>query len=445
MATFKAVVYKHHKKEDGTYNIKIRIIHNRVQRLLATTYFITKDDLTKGLKIKNQSIVDELDALTKKYREACNGMGERLKEYSADQLQHYLENLGSPFPCFHLDFFKYGRDKIKELQAKDRAGNAKTYNVMLNSLEAFTARQTLSISEINLNFIKKYVSWLESKPARPKREKGERAVGLYLSNLRALHNMAKSEYNNEDIGVINIPLSPFKNYKIPKPPATRKRAVTVETIRAIAVLPYVEIIQPGMNRFNFAKDLFLLSFGLIGMNTVDLFHCNKIEAGRITYNRTKTKNRREDKAEISIKIEPQILPLVEKYRDKTGKRVFNFYRHYINPDTFSSAINRGLKKIGALESIKVDDLEFYAARHSWATIAVNQVKIDKYIVHSALNHVSDEDMKVTDIYIDKDYSLIDQANKRVLSFVKLNVGAVQEPVRESKKKPPVSQLRANQK
>ena len=248
--------------------------------------------------------------------------------------------------------------------------------------------------------------------------------------------MAKDEYNNEDIGVINIPLSPFKNFKIPKPPVTRKRAVSVETIKAIASLPYVEVIQPGMNRFNFAKDLFLLSFGLIGMNTVDLFHCDKIEAGRITYNRTKTKNRREDKAEISIKIEPQILPLVEKYRDKTGKRVFNFYQHYINPDTFSSAINRGLKKIGALESIKVDDLEFYAARHSWATIAVNQVKIDKYTVHSALNHVSEEEMKVTDIYINKDYSLIDQANKKVMTFVKLKIGSVQELVRESKKKNP---------
>ena len=436
MATFKAVVFKHHKKEDGTYNIKIRITHNRVMKYCSSTYFVTKDDLTKGLKLKNQSIVDDLDILLKKYRDACNEMGERLKELTADQLQHYLENLEIRKTGFHLDFFKYGRDKIKELQSKDRAGNAKTYNVMLNSLEDFTQRSVLDVSEINLGFIKKYVSWLESKPARPKREKGERAVGLYLSNLRALHNMAKDEYNNEDIGVINIPLSPFKNFKIPKPPVTRKRAVSVETIKAIASLPYVEVIQPGMNRFNFAKDLFLLSFGLIGMNTVDLFHCDKIEAGRITYNRTKTKNRREDKAEISIKIEPQILPLVEKYRDKTGKRVFNFYQHYINPDTFSSAINRGLKKIGALESIKVDDLEFYAARHSWATIAVNQVKIDKYTVHSALNHVSEEEMKVTDIYINKDYSLIDQANKKVLAFVKLKIGSVQELVRESKKKNP---------
>ena len=34
--------------------------------------------------------------------------------------------------------------------------------------------------------------------------------------------------------------------------------------------------------------------------------------------------------------------------------------------------NIGLKEIGKL--LKIDDLEYYAARHSWATLAVNQVR-----------------------------------------------------------------------
>lgn len=44
--------------------------------------------------------------------------------------------------------------------------------------------------------------------------------------------------------------------------------------------------------------------------------------------------------------------------------------------------------------------EYYAARHSWATLAVNKVGIDKYTVHAALNHI-DEAMRVTDIYIER--------------------------------------------
>ena len=41
-------------------------------------------------------------------------------------------------------------------------------------------------------------------------------------------------------------------------------------------------------------------------------------------------------------------------------------------------------------------------QHSWVTIALNKVGINKYTVHAVLNHV-DESMRVTDIYIERDF------------------------------------------
>ena len=90
-----------------------------------------------------------------------------------------------------------------------------------------------------------------------------------------------------------------------------------------------------------------------------------------------------------------------------------------------------MKKIEKL--IKVDDLEFYAARHSWATIARNDADVDKYTVHTALNHVS-EDMKAIDIYIKKSWDPIDRANRKVLDLVKLELGSLEEPKTEKYKK-----------
>lgn len=101
--------------------------------------------------------------------------------------------------------------------------------------------------------------------------------------------MAKAEFNDEDMGVIRIPYSPFKKVKLPKIPVTRKRALDVATMRRFAELPYTEIMQLGKNRFNLAKDVFLLSFALVGMNAVDLYFCTDCKNGRITYQRTKTK------------------------------------------------------------------------------------------------------------------------------------------------------------
>lgn len=157
-----------------------------------------------------------------------------------------------------------------------------------------------------------------------------------------------------------------------------------------------------------------MSFCLIGMNSVDLYDAKEFVDGRIIYNRAKTKDRRLDQARMEVVVPPIILPLLEKYRDKTDRRLFNFYQYYSDRKSFNKAINYGLKEIGS--ELGIDDLEFYAARHSWATIALNKVGIDKYTVHAALNHV-DESMRVTDIYIQRDFVNENKANAKVVRYV----------------------------
>ena len=65
---------------------------------------------------------------------------------------------------------------------------------------------------------------------------------------------------------------------------------------------------------------------------------------------------------------------------------------------------------------EIDYLKYSAARHSWATIALNKVGIDKYVVHAALNHI-DNTMKVTDIYIERDFVNENKANDKVVRYV----------------------------
>lgn len=61
-------------------------------------------------------------------------------------------------------------------------------------------------------------------------------------------------------------------------------------------------------------------------------------------------------------------------------------------------------------------LTLYCARHTWGTVARSAMcRIDKSIVHEALCHV-DGSMRVTDIYAEKDWSVIWDANARVLSL-----------------------------
>lgn len=435
MATFKEVLLKHNKREDKTYTVKIRVTHQRVSRYLDTPFKVVLNDFTKlslkkgeDLKITNQKIKDDVEAIIKRYHNICNELGERITIMDCDQLVDHLVNYQDRSRGFQLDFFKYSNTVVDELNSSGKKGSAGCYAAMVSSLKTYTGREELSIFEITVKFLQDYVKWLDARAVEKKQPKGGRALSFYCTYIRAVYNKAMKSYNKPALGMLNIPYSPFDDpeFEFPEEPAPKKRNVSSEIIQEIASLPYVMPHQPGTCRFNLAKDVFILSFCLLGINTVDLYTCDTLKKGWLTYDRSKTKDRRKDNATISVMIQSEIKPLVEKYKDPTGQRAFNFYMLYSSFEIFNSAVNKGLKEIGKLDSIKKTDLQFYAARHSWATIALNKAGIDKYTVHMALDHV-DKEMKVTDIYIENDFSIINNANRKVLDYLKMTIDSSPEP------------------
>lgn len=415
--TFKAVVYAHHKKADGTYNVKIRVTHKRVRRHLPTNIFVRKEDLTRGFRIKAQNILDQTKAIIDGYASIIATLPvERSSNMSIDEILEYMSSYAENKKVFELDFIAFGRQLVQETLAEGRRGSAKGYEVALNALERFLHADTLPISQVTSRLMEDFKAYIENEPSQAYKtkdapQKKGRAASLYLGYLRVIHNKAKDRFNDEDSGIIRIGNSPFKKCKVPKQPVTRKRSITVEQLQAIMEIPDGKTRD---SRQTMARDMFLLSFGLIGMNSVDLYRCDEYKDGRIIYKRSKTRGRRADDAMMSVKVEPCLQPLIDKYRDPTGEKVFLFHRRWSDYRTFNGNINIGLKTIG--EMIGVEDLEYYAARHTWATVARNKAGIDKETIHEALCHI-DENMKITDIYIDRDYSQQDAANAKVLELV----------------------------
>ncbi len=410
--TFKAEIQN--KRADGTYNVRIRVTHNRDVRRISTKLYVTDEDISrKTLKIKNVRIIEQCNDLIKKCRDICAALGFSIDMLAVDELVSTLKLKLEGGERFTLDFIQYMRDKAASM--KKSTGD--TYSNAASALRRYLAGVDLDISDINTAFLRSFEKFLQEEPSQRgnnrknnKKEtvhKGGRAISKYLACVRAIHNMAKEEFNDEDRGVIRIPYSPFKTFTVKPQPKTRKRALTVPQVQAIIDIPYTD-----STRFNLAKDCFILSFALIGINSVDMYHAKHPKKKILTYNRQKTESRRDDGAEMRVKLEGCIAALLEKYQDRT--HLFGFHKMYATPDTFNRAINIGLKLIG--KEVGIDDLEFYAARHSWATIARSaEVGIDKATVHEALNHVDDA-MKVTDIYIDRDWSVIWNANAKVLSL-----------------------------
>lgn len=419
MLTIRAGIKKDEQRSDKTYNVKLTFTLNRRVKRISTSLFVTQKDLTKDLKIKlNSPLRREVDELVRSYQEKCAKLQIELNDYTVEDIVDILN--GEQAKSQKIDFIMFCREWIANADIK----GAPNYTTAVNALVRFVGKEELDVKLITAEFLERFKEFLikereeraKKLALQGKRLPSNRAQSLYLMSIKKLFKEAKKFYNKKYKNTVLIPHSPFEDLIIPRQEATRKRAISAELIKKIWELPYKNIPKghKGTCLFDMAKDCFILSFGLIGMNSADLYNATDYQDGIITYYRTKTKARRLDKGKMQVVVPKILLPLLEKYRDQTGQRIFNFYQLYANEKALCKAINRGLKEIGAL--LNIDDLEYYAARHSWATIAVNKVGIDKYTVHAALNHL-DEAMKVTDIYIERDFANENKANAKVIKYV----------------------------
>ena len=419
MLTIKAEVQRDKQRSDGTYNVKVRFTLNRNVRRLSTSLFVTSKELTKSFKFKEEApIKKEIDHLVLYYREQCTKLQLDQNNYTLEDVFAFLN--GEQEKSQMIDFIKFSREWIASTTIK----GAPNYTTAINALVRFVGKEELDINLITLNFLEQFKAFLiEERDTRTKklmqqgkRVTSNRTLSLYLISIKKLFNEAKRKFNKKDKNLILISNSPFDEFEIPKQEATRKRAIPADIIKKVWKLPYKDMKKGYKStcRYNLAKDCFILSFCLMGINSADLYNATDMKGNTIVYNRTKTKTRRLDGAKMMVDVPKIVQPLIDKYKDSTDKRLFNFYQYYADEKGFNKAINYGLKEIGAI--VEVDDLEFYAARHSWATIALNKVGIDKYTVHAALNHV-DEAMKVTDIYIERDFINENKANAKVVKYV----------------------------
>jgi integrase len=417
MATLKAVVLKHQLREDGTYNVKIRVTHDRRSAYIPTEHYISARQVSADCKkIKDQFILQQLDITLARLRKEISALGPKVSLYTARTLAEHLAEVIRP-GSDSIDFLEYAQKKAEDLKSVGRTSVASSYVGVIHNLKRFLGRDKLEFKEITVKFLENYETYLRTRTGEGIRPLQSRGIECNLASIRALFNLARREYNDEDLDDVRIKNNPFARYRVPRSEEPEKRSLPVEMILKIKEYVRKEKSKYGRRgkelRSEVARDVYLLSFYLVGMNSKDIFCLDRIDGDRITYNRAKTKDRRADKAEISIKIEPEARELIEKYKDPTGKRAFCFYLHHKNESTFNASLNRGLKEIG--EVIGVENLEFYSARHSWATIARNQCGISKDDIALCLNH-TDTTKMVTDKYIKKDFSRIDRANEQVLRF-----------------------------
>ena len=415
MATFKIYV-DNYTREDGRRAVRIRVHHNSSSSAISTPYSVDKNQATKGGKIKDAAIVDACNELIRQWRDTIVAYGPAIDALDVKALVQLLKSSRSAGVVIDLVSHIY-----KVAETKRAAQTQHNYRVVAASLERYLEGRPLDINQLTPQVLQAYEEWLrkDSKTVgndgKIVRKKGKSAgtITQYITLIKSAYNMACIWYNDEDNDKIVITRQPFRKYKVPAPPVSAPRAVDLATLQAIADLPS----EPRFNsQRNLGRDLMMLSFGLGGMNYADLYALpyDALKGDYIEYKRQKTKNVRADEALYRVYICDEVRPLVTRYLDPTRQRLFIFHRRFPAgnfPTKVSCAVKVVEKAVPAERHYT-----YYSARHTYATLAYNVAKIDKYAVHELLNH-ADKEMKITDRYIERDWQRLFDAHAKVVRLV----------------------------
>lgn len=362
---------------EGKHDVKIKVSRKQERFFVSTGIYLEREQWDDGKVVNhpskttlNRNILSLLNA----YTDAAYNLRLEESRLTMAEIKERIKMLLFPnetqkkaytlLSCFEEYVTKFTK--------------AATVQIYKNTMTRLGQFGDVAIDNINVAWLNSFDKWLTTYC--PKKN----ARNIHLRNIRAVMNFAiDMEYTNN---------YPFRRYTI-RPEETIHRALTREQLRTIATTDY------GDEVINYHRDMFMLSFLLIGINYEDMAHLTEIVRGRVNYHRAKTNKL------YSIKVEQEALDIINRHRgDGHLVNILNKYKktHYLIIKS-----NKNLKNM-------MPGLTTYYARHTWATLAA-ELDIPKETISAALGHSMGS--STTSIYIRFDQRKIDDANRKVIDYV----------------------------
>ncbi|MEG0888849.1 MAG: site-specific integrase [Bacteroides sp.] len=341
MATLKLAIVPAKVSKSGTHKIRVAIGHRQQTHYLVTRFSI--DDLSQ---FKAGQVVNRADAnvINKKLRTILNDYQDKLDKiepsrYTASQLREYLSSVS-------LDednsFTTYANSFIKELKEDKRHGYSGFIQRAVDLFAEYNNGDVL-LSSITPQLIRNYERFLNNS-----RELSPTTIGMMMCHLRTVINRAQKDR------VVKYEINPFEYY-VPPAKVVRELDITKEE------LILIRDAQLTDKSVGIARDLFMLSYYLGGINLIDLLGINFQSLEQISYVREKSKNTKRSDKTISITIPEEAKPIILKYRNKKGKIDLGYKFTYHNLSCYIAGRIRKLTK-----DLQIDKrVVFYSARKSF--------------------------------------------------------------------------------
>lgn len=314
---------------DGTHKIRVAINHKHETRYIATRFIV---DDTK--QFKNGRVVGRDDAviinkklriLLGEYQDAIDRIN--TDAYTCGQIREYLSRYKSSGTTVSERWQEY----IDELREEGREGTAGLHERSKKYFEEKFSDIVL-FETLSPNSIMDFEKFLRNKKGL-----GDTTISMHMKRLKAVINVAKKE------NIVRYEIEPFAFYNMPEA-AIRELDITIEELNKI------RNYNPKEKTLLMARDIFLLSYYLGGINLIDLMKADFKNKDILEYIRTKTAHTKRGEKRISISIPEEAKPIIKRWIGKNGKLDFNYnysyenFRNYVTKLIQRVANNLGINK-----------------------------------------------------------------------------------------------------
>lgn len=395
MATLKLTIFKAKVLKDGRHKIRIAVCHKQ-----ETCYIVTRFIIDNLSQFKDGQVVKRADAsiINTKLRSMMNDLQNKLDEinhqslYSCKQIKDMLVSELDSQGKQNITYQKACSDFITDLKSEGRESYAVLIERSCRYFTEFT-RGEIPMSDITPNMIEGFSRYLKTK-----RNIGNTTIGMMMSQIKAVIN------RNINSGYVRYDIHPFVNKKIPKSPV-REVDISLESLNMIRES------TPKEKKYIVARDVFMLSFYLGGMNLIDIMNTRFIN-DKVDYVRIKTRLKTETEQHCLLPITEPAKIIIDRWIDKkTRKLDFGYKFSYHN---FSRYTCRSLATLAKDLGIK-EKVVFYSARKSFAQYAFD-LGIPDSIIDYCLAH-SDKGRGVVRYYTKTRFKQAEIAINRVIDYI----------------------------
>lgn len=345
MATIKLAVLKHTKSKDGSYKIRISIGHRSETHYIVTSYSVNAlSEFDNGIVVR----VPNAHEINIKLRNLLNDYEDRLErigspeDYTCKELRDLLKSMRTH--SFKVTFKQVSEQYQKELIEDGRGSYAGMLQNSLRLFFEFTGGDVF-LSEISTITISEFERWLKRKGV------SQTYISMTLSMTRTIINRAIR------MQLVTYDVHPFAYWKRPADPE-RELDISVEDVRAI------RDAQPRLKKQRIARDIFMLSYYLGGINLIDLLDIDFRGVSVLEYTRHKSRNMKLSDKRISFTLQSEAKELISKWMNRnTGRLDFGYKFSYKN---FLAYVTRSIKSLA--KDIDIQDYRkvcYYTARKSF--------------------------------------------------------------------------------